>query len=263
MAQSFARSIGDKWLDDAVRAVPNMHSSRKRDRQSLEPAELLKVLKKMREAGNGHLTQHVWNLACLGVRPDEYCQPSPSTPSAIEWLPDAVRVVRGKTLSARRFVPRFAGVKQAQNFICTSTARRGRVSEGNEGKQQYYSLSTLRKAFTEACDGKYELYDLRSTSQKWMEWCGISDRALRQFAGHSRTVSEGYRTNGPTYRDWKRDITTARKKMRRFFEREGIVKRTLSRDIDRLEKKIARLTGQLEDSRRQLARGVRQTSAQR
>jgi len=168
------------------------------------------------------------------MRPSEYCQENPQTPTELVWRDDSVQIKGGKTRSARRFIPRLPGVRPAQNVLCLATGRIGRVSPGKEGQQPYYALNTLRKQFTLACGGK--LYDLRASGMKWQEWAGLSERQIQAFAGHRPSVSRGYRTNGNDYRDWQRDIGVARKKMRAWFETEGVLRRSPKNELEELKK---------------------------
>ncbi|QJR35233.1 hypothetical protein [Gemmatimonas groenlandica] len=253
MCRSFARSAGDEWLLSKLQAAPNMDAERKRERRTLDPKEVQAIMAKMREQGNGHFSQHVWNLACTAMRPKEYAQLDMHTPVVYEWHDDAIRVLKGKNPRAKRFIPRLDGVGPAPNVLCKRTAKMGRVTPEKAGTQKYYSLSTIAKAFKLACgEEDYEIYDLRASTQKWWEWAGISSRASILFAGHTRSTSVNYKTNGPHKRDWQRDLDDANEKMRAWFITEGINITDWDGEVARLEESIAALTKDLQHARKML-----------
>ena len=171
MLLSYARETQaerqDSDLYRAIRRVPGLDTTRKRDRQVLLPWQVKALMAKLPERE----AQHVWNMCCLAVRPDEYaagCWRVVETPSG-----SYVQVNGTKNGNARRKVPLSDGVKPVP-----------------------YVDSTFRRHLRAAAGHELVPRDFRSTGRMWMKWAGIDPSRVRLYFGHSMgSIENRYETH--------------------------------------------------------------------
>jgi hypothetical protein len=225
-AQKQSKQAKTSALYLAVRAVPPMHTNRKRERNAtITPRRVRKIQRMMREQGNGHLAHHVMNLALLAVRPDEYT--NLNSIMTINKDRKAALILGTKNPNARRFIPIYKAVKFEPNMLVEKVGRRttGRgAPDPNRTCYSTYRFSTFEKAFREAIRAlgwNYQLYDLRGSGRNWMALAGISQSDIDRFLGHSqKEVRKGYGTLGdkPDWNDWKLFVIPARSRMVRWLK---------------------------------------------
>jgi integrase len=161
MCCSYARETQplrrDSDLYLAIRRVPGLSTTRKRQRKIMTVRKVREIMSRLpaREA------QHLWNMCCLSIRPDEYARAQWEIIRDPEYG-DYVLIQGTKTDNAVRPVPLAVGVAKVR-----------------------YAETTFRRRFREAVGSEFVPRDCRSTGKNWRTQAGIDETRCLQYFAHS------------------------------------------------------------------------------
>jgi integrase len=167
MCLSYARGTQSKRRDSdlyiALRRVAGLNTSkRKRERKSITVREVYEIMAKLPERE----AQHLWNMCCLSIRPDEYARGQWEICRHDDYG-EYVLITGTKNDNAERPVPLVKGVKKVR-----------------------FAESTFRRCFRNAVGDKYVPRDCRSTGKRWRKDAGVSATRNLQYFAHSTAAME-------------------------------------------------------------------------